>query len=99
MSGGRYNYAYGRIEDFAYEFAPKANTPKRKAFLRLLGKVAKAAKAIEWNDSGDGAPDEDDLIKAALGEDHRSLCLTELIQEATIIIQQIEQLKKEVSHD
>lgn len=96
MSGGRYNYAYSRIEDFAYQFESKANTPQRKAFLRLLGKVAEAAKAIEWNDSGDGASDEDDLIKAALGDNYRSLCLAEVIQEANIIVQQINQLKEEV---
>ena len=91
MSGGTYNYAFGRIEDFAYELARRANTPDRKAFLRLLHKVSAAAKAIEWNDSGDGAPDEDDLIRAALGKDHRALCLDELKADAKALIEQLKQ--------
>lgn len=28
MSGGRYNYAYSRFEDFAYDLAPNAKTPE-----------------------------------------------------------------------
>lgn len=90
MSGGSYDYAYGRIESLAYEIAKNARTPERKAFVTLLSKVARAAKAIEWVDSGDGA-DEFTAIHEALGENHRELCLVELINEAKI---QIETLKE-----
>lgn len=91
MSGGAYNYAYSRIEDFAYELERRANTPARKAFLRLLHKVSAAAKAIEWNDSGDGACDESELICAALGKDHHALCLEELKADAKSLIEQLKQ--------
>jgi len=42
------------------------NTVLRRALRKHLLKVAAALHAIEWNDSGDGAPDEDELIRACL---------------------------------
>ncbi len=42
------------------------NTVLRRAMRKHLLKVAAALHAIEWNDSGDGAPDEDELIRACL---------------------------------
>ena len=42
------------------------DTVLRRAMRKHLGKVAAALHAIEWNDSGDGAPDEDELIRACL---------------------------------
>ncbi len=86
MSGGRYNYAYSRFEDYAYDLAPNAKTPERKAFLRLLNIVAAAARAIEWNDSGDGDNRETELIREALGEKWQELCMHELVQEADELI-------------
>ena len=53
MSGGAYNYMFLKIEDFADDIACGRNTLQRKAFVELLHKVADAAKAIEWHDSGD----------------------------------------------
>lgn len=44
----------------------KENTLLRRAFRKHLGKVAAAMRAIEWNDSGDGAKGEDELIRACL---------------------------------
>ena len=38
----------------------------RRAMRKHLNKVAAALHAIEWNDSGDGDPDEDELIRACL---------------------------------
>lgn len=52
MSGGSYDYFYARIDNFADEIRDTGN-PLRDAFRIHLGKVAKAAKAIEWADSGD----------------------------------------------
>ena len=62
MSGGKYDYAYAKVESFIYEFASKANTVQRKSFLKLLVNVQEAMRAIEWVDSGDGA-DEDAAIQ------------------------------------
>jgi hypothetical protein len=82
MSGGSYNYAFRHVEDFADEVEQKANranredqwgdthprwdTPSRRAFVAHLRLVATAMRAIEWEDSGDGA-DEDGAIAAVLG--------------------------------
>ena len=82
MSGGAYNHAYSRIEELADEISRNAKTPERKAFVSLLVKVAKAAGAIEWNDSGDGDPRETDLIRDALGEGWKKICMQELISDA-----------------
>jgi hypothetical protein len=82
MSGGAYNYAYYRIEELAGDISRNAKTPERKAFVSLLIKVAKAAKAIEWNDSGDGDSSEEHLIREALGEDWEKICMQELISDA-----------------
>jgi hypothetical protein len=86
MSGGAYNYAYYKIEELAGDISRNAKTPERKAFVSLLVKVAKAAKAIEWNDSGDGDPCETDLIRSALGEDWKKICMQELVSEADELI-------------
>lgn len=68
MSGGSYGYAYGKIEDLANEIRP--TSPLRKAFKTHLRKVAKACHDIEWVDSGDYGPgDEDEAIRACLGKD------------------------------
>lgn len=93
MSGGIYDYAYWRIESLAEEIARNARTPERKALVTLLIKVARAAKAIEWVDSGDGA-DEFTAINEALGENHRELCLVELIDEAKTLIATLNEYTK-----
>jgi hypothetical protein len=64
MSGGSYDYACYRIKDFASQLMSTDTNPKRKAFKHLLEKVAEAAHAIEWVDSGDyGTGDEDKYIE------------------------------------
>ena len=74
MSGGRYEYAYERVERVSFEIAMDggchtASRPLRNAFRTHLVKVARALKAIEWNDSGDGDKDETELIQACLPGD------------------------------
>jgi len=64
MSGGSMNYLYERIEDVAAGL--HATTIERKALQIHLRKLALALKAVEWNDSGDGAEDEPELIRACL---------------------------------
>lgn len=68
MSGGAYNYAYQRIADLALEIRARAGRdPKRLTFARLLDAVAKAARDIEWVDSGDTGPDgADESIAEAI---------------------------------
>jgi len=64
MSGGSMNYLYSRIENDA-EF--RTHTPQRRAFKAHLLKVIKALHDIEWVDSGDYGPgDENAAIEACL---------------------------------
>lgn len=62
MSGGSMDYLYSKVECASF----RENTTLRKVFRKHLMKVAAALKAIEWNDSDDGDPDEDRLIRACL---------------------------------
>ncbi len=64
MSGGSMNYLYSRIEmDATFE----QNTPLRKAFAKHLEMVCKALHDIEWVDSCDYGPgDENEAIRACL---------------------------------
>ncbi len=64
MSGGSMNYLYSRIElDATFE----QNTTLRKAFAKHLELVCKALHDIEWVDSADYGPgDEDEAIRACL---------------------------------
>ena len=62
MSGGSMDYLSEQVEEAKFA----ENTVLRRAFRKHLWKVADALHAIEWNDSQDGAPDEDDLIRACL---------------------------------
>lgn len=57
MSGGSYEYAYRHVFEFRDLLLHRAKTPERRAFLAHLELVAEAMKAIEWEDSGDGADD------------------------------------------
>lgn len=65
MSGGSMQYLYRRLLD-EVDFA--CDTPERKAFAAHLELVAKALHDIEWVDSGDYGPgDENAAIRACLG--------------------------------
>ena len=68
MSGGSYDYAYGRIEELASAIRARSNDrTDRRVFASLLDVCAKAARAIEWVDSCDYGPgDETAPIRAAL---------------------------------
>jgi hypothetical protein len=88
MSGGSYNYAYHRLEEFSEEFGLRADTPARKAFAKHLQKVAKAMHDIEWVDSSDyGYGDEVEAIMACISK-------TELIEAA---IERAEKAVKELT--
>ena len=67
MSGGSMNYLYSKLE---YDAIFSTHTPERKAFKAHLAKVAKALHDIEWVDSCDKAPgDENAAIRACLQPD------------------------------
>ena len=69
MSGGSWDYFYGRLEDVASRLQCERD-PLRKAFGAHLQKCAKALHDIEWVDSCDYSPgDEVEAIKAVLGSD------------------------------
>jgi len=66
MSGGSWDYFYGRLEDVASRLQCERD-PLRKAFGAHLQKCAKALHDIEWVDSCDCSPgDEVEAIKAVL---------------------------------
>lgn len=64
MSGGSMNYLYRQLEDEApFDIC----SAERMAFAAHLRLVAKALHDIEWVDSGDYGPgDENDAIRACL---------------------------------
>ncbi len=67
MSGGSMNYLYSRIEANAVF---EQNTNERRAFAKHLELVCKALHDIEWVDSCDTSPgDENEAIRACLASD------------------------------
>ncbi len=71
------DYLYSRVEDAHFH----ENTSLRRAFREHLNLVAKALRAIEWNDSLDGDDREGDAIRACLGP-HAELA--QLVREAKV---------------
>jgi hypothetical protein len=64
MSGGHYDYAYEKVLRFVekMERDGKNNTSDRRALCTHLRLCAEAMRAVEWEDSGDGA-DENQKIE------------------------------------
>jgi len=68
MSGGSMGYLYSKLQ--AAEF--DTGTPERAAFAEHLKLVAKALHDIEWVDSADYGPgDENAAIRACLTPPHK----------------------------
>lgn len=83
MSGGSYNYAYHRINELASEI--RGNSAERCAFRHLLTKVATALHDIEWVDSGDYGPgDENKAIAACLSPDIRFEAAAARLKKAVV---------------
>jgi hypothetical protein len=77
MSGGSMNYLYRRL---LWESDFEDSTELRKEFRLHLIQVAAALKAIEWVDSGDMTPgDEDEAIAVVLGSGWKSLTDEQLL--------------------
>ena len=67
MSGGSYEYAYQRVRSMADDLRRQDTNPLRAAFANHLQIVADAMYAVEWVDSGDKGPgDENAAIRACL---------------------------------
>lgn len=65
MSGGSWDYLTFKVDEAAARL-DDSRDPLRRAFGQHLHKVAKALHDIEWNDSGDGSPDEPGSLRACL---------------------------------
>ena len=93
MSGGFYEYADYKLRSFIREFAAEANTPLRKAFLAHLTDVAEAIHDIEWVDSGDYGPgDEDEAIKKVLGPHWKEITLEVVLKQIELTREQLKEL-------
>lgn len=92
MSGGSYDYAYARVENFAHELRATDN-PLRRAFRSHLLLVAKAMHDIEWVDSCDYAPgDENEAIRAALGTNADAAQMAEIAVDLRRLVGEAEVL-------
>lgn len=68
MSGGSYDYAFRRVENFIETMDLHEMTTLRLQFQEHLKLVAKAMHHIEWYDSGDyGQREENAAIEKCLG--------------------------------
>lgn len=87
MSGGSWDYVYGRFVDVGIRLRREGQTQARKALGELVCKVSEALHAIEWNDSGDGVDNEDELIRECFSGVFEEIVLREIIEtaDATII--------------
>lgn len=84
MSGGSMNYLYSKLE---YDANFAQNTPERRAFAAHLKKVATALHDIEWVDSGDCVPgDENAAIRACLSQ---GAVLEAAIQQAETALREL----------
>jgi hypothetical protein len=80
MSGGSMNYLYSKLECNA---TFSTHTPERRAFKEHLVKVSKALHDIEWVDSGDYGPgDENAAIRACLSQEQLLESVIEQAEEA-----------------
>jgi hypothetical protein len=85
MSGGSMNYIYSKLE---YEANFRQDTPERRAFAKHLELVIKALHDIEWVDSGDYGPgDENKAIRACLGDAVMLAAVLEAAKEAVATLQ------------
>jgi hypothetical protein len=84
MSGGSMNYLYSRLGYAEFD----VDTPERRAFAQHLKLVAKALHDIEWVDSGDFGPgDENEAIRACLGDAVMLATVLEMAKEAVATLQ------------
>lgn len=77
MSGGAYDYVYSKISDLEHDIRRQDEDPRRAAFAKLMGLVARAMQDIEWVDSCDSSQGSEhaaiDRVFAFLGADHETI--------------------------
>lgn len=83
MSGGSWDYLYCKVDDASCRLQAKKSSAIRRAFGKHLDLVAKALHDIEWVDSCDFGPgDEEAAIRAVLGASASAQILGEVTKEA-----------------
>lgn len=94
MSGGSYDYLYGRVQDAARILSRKTQPDYRRAFGSLLMKVSEALHAVEWVDSGDyGEHDDKEKIMECISSQD---VLNVSVEHAETVIKELEELIKEI---
>jgi hypothetical protein len=94
MSGGSWDYVYYKIQD-AVDGLVNDPTPLRRALGRKLEPFVKALHDIEWVDSNDyGKGQDEEAIRAALGENAEAMILAEAIKKAESVAAEFEMLIK-----
>ena len=97
MSGGSWDYLCYKIADAAKQLQLNTQTPERRAFGKHLELVAEAMHDIEWVDSSDKGPgDENAAIKAVLGEHADQLIVAECLVQAKELVLMLRKLGVEV---
>lgn len=93
MSGGSMNYIYSKL---LCEATFATDTPERKAFKKHIEKVAEALHDIEWVDSMDKVPgDENAAIRACLQPDAVMFTLVEQAKDVMAALRvEIERVEK-----
>lgn len=82
MSGGSWDYIYGRFEETAERLRAERD-PLRRALGDRIALIAAAMRDIEWVDSGDyGKGDDVEAIRKALGEGGDAEVMRLLIDDA-----------------
>ncbi len=95
MSGGSYDYLCYKMEDAARTLMKKGQVPYRKAFGELMLRCAQAMHDVEWVDSDDKGPgdDEESIMKCIMPAD----VLTVTVNEAEKSLKDLEAILLKVS--
>lgn len=94
MSGGSYDYLYYKMQEAAETLMGKHQPNYRRAFGELMLKCAKAMHDIEWVDSADKSPgnDQEAIMKCITKNDVLNIS----VNEAKDVILQLQKLIKEI---
>jgi len=95
MSGGSWEYVSYKVEEVADRLVDtgvdESCSALRRALGEKLGLFARALHEIEWVDSFDTGPgNEEAAIRAALGEDADALALAVLVEDVKAVAERLE---------
>lgn len=99
MSGGSYNYLYDKINAAADNITNRNNSYHREKFSNLLRLVADAMHNIEWVDSCDYGPGDENAAIEACFQSFTSAESHELFLKKADIYNKIQELVKEFTKD